>query len=775
MMWIPGGFSVRPLLAGLLLFFAAWMLPLSLSAQDVLEPKTVRAIEVQYVGAATVARERILSNMSTKVGDAFSQAAIEQDVKNLYGSGDVENIRILSEPSGSDGVKVIVVVQTRAALSEVVFLGNSQIETSRLQREVELKVGNTVDEIAVQDGQRAIEKLYQKKGFPDIDVLYSIKAAAQTGYSRVVYTINEGEKASLRDILFRGNTVFSERELRNEMELKEKSLWAAFTKSGRIDNNTLEDDIERLESHYRNHGYLNARVTDVEKVRVGGEKVDLVITMAEGMRYDVASVSIAGLQAFSEAELLPTLRQTPGAAYSAELVEQDVQTVKDYYGSRGYAEARVSPQITQADQDTLNVIYNVYEGGKFYIEKINIDGNTKTQDKVIRRELKVAPGDEFNTVRLAASRNVLENLGYFSTVEFLPTDTGTEGFKNIDITVAEKSTGTVNFGAGFSSIDNLVGFVDVTQSNFDVSNWPRFTGGGQKFRAGLKFGTERRDFIMSLTEPWFLDRKLSLGGEVFYRDIFFLSDDYDQRNYGGAISLRKPLGEYSSLRGEYRIQDIRISDIPSSASEEIAAEEGDFLQSKLGVDFLRDTRDSVFLPRDGMRLNAGTYLSGEFLGGDVDTYGVNTGAVKYFSLPFDTIFSIEGNLEVVDELSGDQPPIFERVFLGGANNLRGFDFREVGPKDEFGEPLGGQTAAYLTAEYTFPLIKRVRGALFYDWGFVNEDDFDFSTSEANSNFGVGLRLFLPVGPIRLDFGIPVQSDEFNDSDGKFNFNIGYQF
>ncbi|MFV1994205.1 MAG: outer membrane protein assembly factor BamA [Verrucomicrobiales bacterium] len=755
---------------------ACLVAPLGASAQQLEEPKTVRDIEVQYVGAPTVAKDRILSNMGTKIGDEFSAAAVEQDVKTLYASGDINNIRINSEAVGSDGVRLIVIVETRAALGEVTFVGNEVMSDRKLNGEVDLVVGDTVDEIAAQEGQRAIEELYEDKGFPDARVSYSIQPGAEPGYSRVVYTIDEGEKALLREIHFEGNTVFSEKELRGKLELKEKSLWAFFSRRGKINNQTLEDDVDRVEAIYRNSGYLNASVTDIQKVRISGEKVDLVFVIHEGEKYNVGSVAIEGANVFSESELMPALRLAPGEPYSASVIESDISTLRDYYGSRGYAEAQVVPQIDQAGALLLDVTYSIHEGDKFYVRKISIEGNTKTQDRVIRRELKIAPGEEFNTLRLDASRSVLQNLGYFSTVEFLPTDSEILGYKDVNVTVTEKSTGTVNFGVGFSSIDSLVGFVDITQSNFDLWNWGRWTGAGQRFRAGLKLGTERRDFVMSLTEPWFLGRQLSLGTEVYYRDLFFLSDYFDQRNYGAVVSLRKPLGEFGSLRGEYRLQQVEIFGVPKSASDEIKAEEGKYLQSKIGLSFLRDSRDSVYIPRRGNRIELGTSLSGDFLGGDVNDYGFNFGGVQYLHLPFDTIFSLGGRLEFINGFSGEDPPIFDRLFLGGANDMRGFDYREVGPKDENGETIGGQSAGYLTAEYTFPLLKEmVRGALFYDVGFVNEGTWDLGTGNINSNWGLGIRLYLPVGPIRLDFGIPVQADEFNDSGGRFNFNIGYQF
>ena len=380
-----------------------------------------------------------------------------------------------------------------------------------------------------------------------------------------------------------------------------------------------------------------------------------------------------------------------------------------------------------------------------------------------------------NTVKLEAGKSRLEQLGYFSNVDIRNNPSAQPGFKDVDIAVTEQSTGTINFGAGFSSIDSLVGFIDLTQTNFDIGNWPSLRGAGQRFHLGVKYGTKRRDGSIAFTEPWFLGQKLAFTTELFYRDLYYLSDVYDQQNYGGSFSFRKPLGEHSYAELGYTLQKVKIHNIDDEASPEIRAEEGDYLQSKIDLSWIHDTRDSVYITRSGHKLELGAMLSGSFLGGDADVYGLNATGSQYFTLPWDTILSFEGSIRTVDNWGdGKNVPIFERLFLGGANSLRGFDYRDVGPKDGTGEPLGGLTSAYASIEYTFPIMEKVRGAVFYDLGVVSGSAYDWG-GEVNSDVGIGLRLYLPIGPIRVDFGIPVQSDEHNDSGGKFNFNIGYKF
>ncbi len=742
------------------------------SAQEVGQAKIVKDIDVQYVGAPTVAEDRILSYMSLKTGDAFTPGAVEEDIKSIYNSGEVENIRILSEPLGG-GVRVIVVVQTRSLLGQVMFTGNTVFPTDKLKKEASLSEGGAINEEDIQKARTKVLDLYRKNGYPEATINYRLSAPNKQGYSDLIFTMDEGGRGVLRKIEFVGNSVFDSGELRKQMDQKQKSVFSLFSKAGRIDQTTIENDVQKIEDHYQNHGYLNAQVVDVRRVRVDDEQVDLIITIEEGQMWTVNDVRVNGINVLDiGTEVSPYLKIQGGQTYSGQFLKDDLQLIQDQYGSQGYADAAVEPQLIAAGPNQVDVIYDVTEGRRFSVGRINIAGNDKTKEEVIRRELAIDPGDEFDTVRIDASRQRLVNLNYFSSVDVMPVDTSYLDVKDLNIRVTEKPTGTINFGAGFSSIDNLVGFVDVSQGNFDLGNWPSMTGAGQKFRMSLKYGTERRDFVMSLTEPWFMGQRLALGGEVFFRDLLFLSDQYDQRQYGGAISLRKPVGEFSYVRVEYRPQMYEIFDVEDDASEEIRSEEGEFFDSNLAISYVYDTRDSLFLPRNGHRVALGADYSG--LGGDVDTYGVNASAAKYFNLPLDGILTVGGNIDIVD---GDPAPIFKRVFRGGSNDLRGFDYRDVGPKDEFGEPLGGGTGVDAVVEYTFPLIgDKVRGALFYDIGVVNEDSWDFDFGDYNSDFGFGVRLFILGGaPVRLDYAIPLEADEFNDDGGRFNFTFGYQF
>ncbi len=738
------------------------------------QPKIVRSVDVRSIGAGTIDKNRVLANMSLQPGTTYTQDKSDQDVKNLVASGIVANVNIIPEPAGADGVRLTVIVEARTNLGEVVFLGNSSIPTKTLASEADLKLGTVVDEVKLQEAQRKVREAYEKKGFTDVDVRYQQEKAAETGFTRVTFYITEGQRSVLNDVRFEGNSVYTEKELVGLVKIGSRDWWRVWDLKKRVNAEQLEKDVLAIQDKYQNNGYMNARVTAVDRVPVG-DKVDVVFRVSEGESFTFSAVGIEGMTSFPKEELVPSLQSTAGETYSAAGVKADLRLIRDYYGSRGYADVMVTPRITRSGGGQLAITYVVTEGGIYYVRKINIDGNTKTKDEVIRREVAIAPGEVYSTTKQDVSKARLEDLGYFQRpVEFFPVDTDTPGYKDVNITVSEVSTGQVQIGAGFSSIDSLIGILELQQTNFDLMNWPSFTGDGQKFRTRIQYGLKRRDFQLEFSEPWFMDQRLAFGTELYYRDLLYLSDYYDQNVYGAAFSLARPLGEHGRIRAEYRVQNVGI-DVDDDASEILQTEDGDYLDSAVGLAYTYDTRSPLRgLTRKGHKFQIDGAVSG--LGGDVETYEFGLSGSKYFSLPWDTVFKVEGAFETVDNWGGDSTPIFKRKFLGGANTLRGFDYRDVGPKDENGEPIGGKTSAYITAEYNFPLFWKLRGTVFADVGMVSSDVFDVG-GDWNSDVGFGLQLWdvLPQGPIRVDIGFPISSDEYNDDGVQFNFNIGYQF
>ncbi len=734
----------------------------------------VTSIEVQYAGPQTLSRGRILSQMRTKVGEPYSQTVVEQDIRTLYASGQVQNVRIFGQQDGA-GIKVLVVVQSRSVINEIEIAGAEDVKPSKIRRAMKaVKTGAPLKEDALEEGRQAIIDLYRRIGYNDATVSYELQTDQTKGTTRAVYTIDEGGKGVVSRIHFEGNDNFSDFSLRRKMKTKSKTLISFLDKSGRLDQTQLQTDLDAVREFYQENGYIDVEIKDVRREKRNG-KMTLVVVVNEGIQYKVGQVRFTGYKVSDDKRLRAVLKMKEGDTYSPKGLREDGKRLAEGYGMGGYVDLEIVPQSVASAPGQIDVTYNIQEGERAFVDRINIVGNTRTKDKVIRREILITPGDVYNTVRVDVSQKRLENLGYFSKVDMFPAETGVPGRRELTVQVEEKRTGSLNFGAGFSTIDSIVGFVELSQGNFDVMNWPNFTGAGQKFRMRIQAGTERRDFIVSLTEPYFLDQRLSLGGEAFFREATFLSSVYDQRTYGGSLTARKSLSTFTALSTTYSIENLEIYNVSVTATDLIQREKGSRVKSNIASTFIFDTRDNPFLTHRGQRITVTPFIAGGFLGGDTQILGGNIEASQYFSLPFDLIFLINAEVATVDTWGdGDRVPIFDRLFLGGSNNLRGFEFRDVGPKDRKGEPLGGKTLARTTVELTAPVINKIRAAVFYDAGFVNVNALDFNPDDYASDVGIGLRLDLPIGPIRIDYGIPLEAAG-NDTSGKFNFNVGYQF
>jgi outer membrane protein insertion porin family len=759
----------------------------SVKAQDI-EGKNVSQVEVRFAGVANVDEARLRSYISTRSGEAYRSEKVDNDIKSLYESGLVDDVRVLAEPEGAS-LKVIYEVTTRGTIVAVGFVGNSVFSDQKLAKETKLKVGGALSDEAILSARRNLETYYRGYGYPDVGISHRTQPSESGQGLDLIFVIEEGGKNEIREIRFEGNNTYDSRTLRKQMKVKEKGWFSWISKSGRFEVDQLDSDVEAVLDYYRTRGYLRASSSGARRDPVGDGRVDLVIPINEGEKYTVAGVGFGRMTVFKSEELYPALTLNGGDGYSSKKMRDDIRMIRSYYGSRGYADATVVPDIRDAGPNQVNIVYRITEGSRYRVGRVNIGGNTKTQDKVIRREMPLKPGDYFNSVELETAKSRLEGLQYFNNVQ-VDADAGSGGYRDINVLVEERRTGSISAGIGFSSIDSIVGFVNLEQTNFDVMNPWAFTGAGQRFGASLRLGSERTDLSVSLVEPWFMGKQLALGLELFYRDSQYYSDFYEQTNGGFAAYVRKPLGEKSSIKLEYRLEQVDIeleNSVATLSNASVLAggppslllpEDGDYIRSALALNYIYDSRDAVIETRSGEKFDIGFSVAGTALGGDVDTIGLTLQGQKYWNLAWDSILSLNGELAFVDATSGTVP-IFDRLFLGGGRTLRGFEFRDVGPRDPVtGEVIGGQSLGFLSAEYTVPVIDNVRAAVFYDMGFVNDGSWDPSPSDLYHDFGVGVRLKLPISPvpIALDYAFPIDSpDPAADKGGQFNFYLNYQY
>ncbi len=743
----------------------------------------VKEIEVEYAGPKSVSKGVILSNMRTTVGQPYSTTSVEEDIRNLYATGLFVNLRISDEPL-ADGVKVTVIVQPKPLVREVVIVGYEKIKEKRLKKEIKTKPGEPLSEMQVATDQQKIAEYYQSKGFKNVKVTSKIDTNEEFGRSVVTFNVSEGDRSFVTEVNIIGNVAFTEKVLRKQLKTRKKNLFSFINKSGLYKDDDFEEDKKKLRDFYFDHGYIDMEIKEdqIKFAYPAKDQMTVTIPIFEGIQYKVGKISFAGNELYKADTIHAVLKMKEDGVFSPKGLETDIKNITDLYGKLGYIDTKVDPQRTaNVESGRIDLVYHINDGAQSFVEKIIIQGNYRTKDKVLRRELALAPGDVYDSTRAEASKKRLENLGFFEAgkVDITPQDTAIPNRRNMVVTVEEKRTASITFGVGFSTVDSLLGFVELQQGNFDIANFPYFTGAGQKFRMKVQYGLISQSFLMSFTEPWFMDQRLSLGFDLFYNNSNDqLNQLYNVRDVGFDVRMAKPLNQFWKTSVQYKLEQISIYDIDPSATNIIQIENGDRTKSSITFGLTYDTRDSAQLTRKGELVSFSVEGAGGPLLGQTDIYALTAKAQKYFLLPYDLIFSINSETGVVNHYDRtSRVDLFDRFFIGGARSVRGFENRDVGPKDYTGEDIGGRTEGFTNLELTYPIIDRVRGAVFFDAGF-DDDDFaryDHIMPDYNSAAGVGLRMNLPIGPLRFDLGFPIKHDSYNDSTMKFDFDVGYQF
>ena len=752
-------------------------------SQGQVAPQRVQQIEIRHVGPASTSDELIRANIRVKVGDPLQKTNVDDDVRNLYNTGYFYNIRVAEERIDG-GVKLVYVVQGKPLLTDIKFSGNTKFSVGKLQKEVTSKTGQPLDERKLFSDAQKIQTRYQKAGYQRTKVEYKLNINENAGRGTVTFEVTEAPKVKIVDIQFAGAAAFTEKELAKQLKTKEKWFFSWLTGSDKFKDDQFDDDKEKLAEFYRGKGYLDFEIKDVVFEYPQPDRLVIKFQLFEGKSYKVGAVAVKGNNLFPSAEIEKDIRMKAGQTFTPDGQRKDMDSVRDFYGSKGFIDARVNAVRTpNTETGNMDVTYQVDEKDKSFVEKIEIKGNVKTKDKVIRRELAISPGETFDMVRVRLSKQRLENLNYFEKVDAQPEPTDVPNRKNLVVSVEEKNTGNMSVGAGFSSVESVVGFVEVSQGNFDLMNPPWFTGGGQKMRLRASYGSRRQDYLLSFTEPWFLDRKLAFGVDVYHRSTAFQSTLYDQQQTGARLSLERALWT-DFLRGNvsYTIEDVGIKNVDrTQASPELIAEEGTQTVSKIGAGLVYDNRTGGMVPTGGHRLEFISELAGGPVGGEADFYRLEVRGSQYFpGFWSGQTWELIGRIGSIQGYGGDRVTLFNRYFLGGPRTLRGYRFADVSPRDSLNEPFGGNTYWLGSVEYSIPLIERLRFAMFYDIGNVYSSSFSINPNTARGerlyqdNVGFGFRLNVPnLGPLRLDYGIPIMTDRNQKKAGQFNFDVGF--
>ncbi len=745
----------------------------------------IRDIRVEPVGVVPISAEQVLAQVSARVGQELDRAALSEDIRALQRSGAFAYAEARLEEAADSGVVLVYRVAGRAKIRQLEITGADYLGNKKIRTLMEIGSGDRVDNAVLGEKAQKVRDSYRKDFYPEAKLKWELKpVAGEPEFTDVAIRVEEGKRAVVRRILFKGNQHVARRDLLAVMTQKQSSWLTWMNNAGVYEPGSLLADRETLRKVFMDQGYLGAVVGAPSFVYVSHKKIDITFEVTEGPLYTLKDWRLGGVTLFPTSEVARGVTVLAGAQASLAEIRRSAQNVRDFYGSRGYIKTDVDPRIAlDTNAATAAVTYQVAEGMLAYIQNIDIRGNSQTKDKVIRREIAVAPGDIYNEVRVRSSETRVRNLNYFSYVSAYPENTAISNRFNLVFDVEEQRTGQFMVGAGISSVDDIVAFVELTQGNFDLFGWPALTGGGQKLRLRAQVGSERTDLELSLIEPWFLNRRLSLGLDLFRRDAQFYSDEYDQLNTGGSLTLGKPFFSFNRINWIYGLENIEVMDVAATASDLIKAEEGERLKSYGTMELIRDTRNSTFVATRGFRGSASATLAGGPFGGETDTYQFQLRASQFVPLWFSHVLNLRGWTSVIEEYGDtDHVPLFDRLFMGGPRTVRAFKFREVGPKDDTEEPIGGRSAAYGTVEYTIPVVEKVRLALFYDVGVVWLDIFEENLEEPAvgdgvvcDGWGLGVRFDFPSFPIQLDYAWPINTDETLSDSGRFSFSIGYTY
>ncbi|MCH8539307.1 MAG: outer membrane protein assembly factor BamA [Opitutales bacterium] len=745
------------------------------------QERTINELKIEFVELENVSKQVVLANMQTRAGAVFDEGVIDQDIRSLYRTNLFEYIEVRRNFVSDTEVDLTFSIRPKYRVGQILFTGNDRISDRRLRREIQSSPGRALDERQARLDAQKIFELYQQRRYPEVQVDFEIEKDPSRGIGNIVFEIDEGPRVRVSRIDFEGTEHFSDRQLRRVMQTKRWHPLAFLTGAGRFKDDDFEDDLMRLRMFHREAGFLDVEL-DEEEVDFDFPRLSrlhITIPIKEGRRYQVGEVRITGNERFSTEELMETLSLHPGDYFQPSEMSADRERLYDYYGQFGYLDTMVRPnRIPNVETGNIDIHYEIREADKVHVESVVIEGNTKTKSKVIIRELGLRPGDVFDTTRMKASERRLQNTRFFEEVSVRPEATGVEGRRDLAINVREARTGNLTFGLGFSSLERAVIFGEVTQSNFDLFN-PRggFQGAGQKMRIRLELGTRSNQAVIAFEEPWLFDRQLAFGFQLYRQESDFFTSSFRELRTGAEVYLRKRLIELIEGRLSYTFEVVEISDTDASTPATIRAEEGSRTVSKTQFTLLRDTRDSLLIPTRGNRFELISTLAGGPLGADTNYYSFEARGAQFWPVTEagNSVLSVIARTGVIDNFgSSDSVPFFDRFFLGGPRTMRGFQFREVGPKED-GDPIGGSTYGYFSAEYSFEIVEPLRFAVFYDAGFVNQDFADFNTSNFNDNYGFGLRIFVMGAPIMLDYGIPITTDEENDTGGQFHFSFGTRF
>ena len=720
-------------------------------------------------GNERIEADTVRSYVSVGPGDQFDADAVNESLKALFESGLFADVAIRRE-----GNALIVSVVENPIINRVVFEGNDAIDDDELEAEIQLQPRVVYTRPRVQADLQRLTEIYRRSGRFAASIEPKVVQLPQNRVD-LVFEVNEGPVTEVRRINFIGNTHFSDSALRDVIQTVENAWYRFATSADTYDPDRLTFDRELLRRFYLANGYVDFRVISAV-AELTPDRNDFIITFSieEGERYRVAALDIdSRLRDLTPEDLLPVIEIEAGDWYDAEQVEESLVALTEVIGSRGYAFVDVQPRVDRDRETTsVDVTFEIDEGPRVYVERIDIVGNARTLDEVIRREFRLAEGDAFSTALIRRSRQRISNLGYFSKVDISTSEGSAPDRSIVTVEVAEVPTGELSFGAGVSSADGVLGDIAIRERNL--------LGRGQDLRLALTVSARRQEIDLSFTEPYFLDRDVAAGFDIFQRTIDLQEESsFDRATVGFAVRVGYPLSEHFRHSVSYTLKNDDVGSVAADTSQYIADQEGETTTSAVSHTLSYDIRDNRIDPTDGFFARFGQELAG--LGGDSRylkhtlTYG------HFYSIADGWVLSgiaRAGHIAGIDDDVG----IVDRFFLGG-RRLRGFEPSGVGPRDaRTDDALGGNLFYSLSGELGFPLgvgdELNLRGAVFADAGSLTDIDATgpdlLDEASPRLSVGVGINFRSPIGPIRLDFSRALIKEDFDRTED-FRFSFGTRF
>jgi outer membrane protein insertion porin family len=725
-------------------------------------PILVKEIAVQ--GNRRVQEAVILGRVTLKINTPFVANRTAEDIRAIFSLGFFDDVQVRVEDF-EGGVKLTYVVTERPFVRDVLFSGNKKQDATTLLEKIDLKLGTVYNPVEVNKAGDKLKDFYETEGYYEVGITPEVEKLAD-GDVTVTFKIAEGRRINIEQIIIDGTQGLTPKQVRAAMETQEREFYIL---RGTVQRQRLDEDIDRIIQLYNDHGYVQARVEKSE-INVDREnaRATVRVVVVEGPQFKVGGVDVTGNSILPVEEIRKRIQLKSGDVFSRTKLRDSVTGVTDLYSAIGRASADVSPNTMQDTPNRLvNVVFEVVEGPETYVERINISGNTRSEEKILRREIPMAEGDLFTTQKLTRAKQRLTNLNYFDKVEAKTVPGSSKDKIVVNIDVTEKPTGLFSIGGGYSSQDGVLGTLDLSQRNFLGKGWEVFLRlrGGERLQTGT----------IGFTEPWLFDRPLAAGFDIF--NTRRILPDYTVNSLGGDVRLGHPLGEYSRWNALYRVSQDRISDVNALGSPELLSEEGTHLTSLVGLSLSRDTRDSVFDPTRGGTASIGLDFAGVGFG-ERFVRGVFT-TTYYQPTPWlDHVLSFRLMAGYAIGWDKDPVPLFERFYLGGSNSLRQFKSLQVSPKDSTGTRVGGNAELLGTIEYQIPLFFGIKAAIFYDVGNVWGPDISAGSkidpTDLRHGAGLGFRWNSPFGPIKVDYGIKLDQKK-GESLGNFNFSAGSSF